>query len=419
MKLRWIAAALCLAILTVMGAVAFVAARVPVNFTATVPGILRPARRIRVTAAAGGEALEVRLPGPVDAGDLLFRLDADSEKRRIGDIDGELALLEKRLAHERERLQSEASARRLELELLAVRRREIENTVDEWTGQRAETEDALQDNLAAQTDTDRELAAAEYGILKKLAAELSVPAMELARGKASAARSALQVEQKALEATRLRLQRQAEVKRLSLSLERLAVEKRQAEHRFDDRRPILELEQSILLLTAERRELNRAVARKTMVAPWPGFWGDNKAATGEYIRTGDPVGVLSDTKNLVFVGRASEERFTWLRRGQAAKLRIHAFPYLKYGRLPARVIRLETRPNEVPPAFLAELIPAGDDLGFRPAAGQRGRADIVVFRGTFLNYLLADPGDACEGPPDTADEERFNLPRLLDLMRKR
>ncbi len=404
MRWRLVLSALTAALLAVLAAVAAVAALVPLSFTVTVPGLIVPERELRVTATGEGRLLELRGVGPVLAGELLFRLDTEAEERRLAALERELAVLREREAHEAARLEAAARWREADLRLLEVRERRLEADRAARSGPLAEAREALRRNEAEQLRVDDELAASESAILQRLAAELSVPAMELARGQARAAKTALLRTHSDLTGRLENEQRQADVLQLQIQAEEVRIEADRLGLQLDDRRQLLELRTEIGRGEAEQIELQRAIERKRALAPWAGFWGDRTGEPGEFVTPGVRLGTLRRETPLHVIGQAREADAAWLRLGQQAQVRVDAFPFIKYGRLEGRLVRLESRLGDAGGVFLVDVALAGTSPVYRPVPGQRGQIDVVVFNGTLVRYLAAEPdsaddGSGRQGPP--------------------
>ena len=110
MKWRWMLTLIALSLLGILAAVAVVAAIVPVNFTVGAPGVVRPLRSARITAAESGLALRVQPAGHVKQGDLLLTQRAETEKRRLNAIEQQLEMLRDKKQHEDHRLEAETTA---------------------------------------------------------------------------------------------------------------------------------------------------------------------------------------------------------------------------------------------------------------------------------------------------------------------
>jgi len=402
MKWRWLAFLIALCLLGVLTAAAVVAVTVSVNFTVSAPGVVEPARTIRVTAAEDGLATFVRPPGRVEKGAVLFRQRATDERRRLATFVEELALLEKRREHERERLASWSGAQQIELALLNLDRQETTARRDDTGGVLAELENGIDERTVAREQVRKDLAEAEFKILHNLAKEQTVPLMEVAKAEAEAGETKLQLERAGLEEEKRQFSREDAIRRLETELDRQSLKIRAVSNRVQDLHTLMELNRQILDVKARMQETDRALARKELVAPWPGEWGARMVVEGEYVEQGKPVGVLYDARSLNFAGRVRGSQFPWLRQGQRVKVRLSAYPFLKYGLLPAVVTSLEPRARSAGPEFRIEARLAGDGP-YQPVAGMAGTADVIVFRGTLLQYLMAEPEEALSGAPPLAD----------------
>jgi hemolysin D len=376
---------LILAVLVAVGVL------VPIHFTVSVPGHIEPVQTIRVTAAESGRALEVRKPGPVQEGDCLFRLDDESDQRRLRDVQAQVAALRERLALETRILADQKSAWSLELAVVRAERDGVAEQLRQAQGKTRELAAQVKAKSLAQGEVDAELAESEYGILRKLAAELSVPAMELAQGKARASKATLQVEEAKLAEKQRVLAEENQIERLRQQLRGCDAREKQILGRTQDERPMAEVNYRILQLEAEAAELSSVIRHKVCIAPSAGEWGGLGFVPGEYVTQGALVGVVRAGDGLLFVGQAAGSDFAWLKPGAVAHLRLQAYPFMKYGSLPGRLAEMEAYTEGEVPSFVVRLAVDAKEARFLPSSGLVGEARIVVFHGSLLNYLLAEP----------------------------
>ena len=413
MRWRWFIALALLAMLMVLVVIGVVTAIVPIGFTVSAPGALEPVRQIRVTAAHDGLAMAVHPPGRVEAGALLLRQKHESESRAIGRLALELDKLRERLAHERERQRATATGRDVEAALIELEKRSVAARLRVTREALPDLDGRIHQKVIGQSELRRDLAQDEYEIVEKLAAEHSVPLQEVARGRTDAATAKLRVEQQRVEYDRTQLLTEQAVESLEAQAQRQQLQEKALAVRPTDLHTLLEIEREIGRLEGQIEELRIDTQQKETRAPWAGEWVTHTLEEGEYVTTGSLVGLLRDTSKLVFVGRVRERQFPWVRMGQEARLRLSAFPYLKYGRLDARVVHLEpAAPSPGTAAgFLVEF-EVREGGPYDPRHGLSGMADIIVFRGTLLEYLLAEPGGT-----SVLKSERTQ--RLLDFLRRR
>ena len=392
MKWRRLLFLASLGMLLVLAALVAVAVLVPIRFTVSVPGAVQPVRTWRVTAAESGLAVEIRAEGPVKKGDCLYRLDDGSDRRRLAEVEAQMGVLGERLDLERKAMANQEVAWGLEAEVLRAERAETAGILAQATGEEARMMAAeIAARSLAQNVVDAELAASEYAILRKLAADLSVPAMEMAQGEARAKKAALQVERAKLEEQRRVLGEEHDIARLRMQLGKHDAREKQILGHQQDARALAEVAYRIAQLQAECAELEGVIRRKTCAADCDGDWGGLPFVPGEYVAQGALVGVLRSTAGLLFVGEAKSMDYAWLTDGAVARLRLQAYPFLKYGSLPATITGLEATADGEQPRFVVKL--ALDDAkgNYLPTVGLAGVAHVVVFRGSLVNYLMAEP----------------------------
>ncbi|MDX9980735.1 MAG: hypothetical protein RBU25_11990 [Lentisphaeria bacterium] len=391
MRWRLLLVLAALSMLFLLAVLAAVAVLVPIRFTVSVPGAIRPPNVWRVTAAESGVAMLVRPAGPVAKGDCLFQLDDGTPRRRLAEVEAQLDLLDRRLVLERGALDQQTLAWELER---AVVKTEIAATATALAQVEGEARQLAADVAAkslAENRVDAELAASELDILRRLAAELSVPAMELAQGEARARKTALQVERARIQEQARVLAEEHAIARLREQLAREQARDRQIEGRRLDERPLAEIEFRILQLQTEKADLEQTIRHKTCLAEADGEWGGLAFVAGEYVPLGAQIGVLRQTRGMIFEGEATAFDYVWLAPQAEASLRLQAYPFLRYGTLPATVTELEARTEEAVPRFLVKLAIDEENARFQPSHGLVGEAQVVVFHGSLANYLLAEP----------------------------
>ncbi|MBT3375451.1 MAG: HlyD family efflux transporter periplasmic adaptor subunit [Lentisphaerae bacterium] len=391
MRWRWMLFVVGLGLLLVLAAVVIVSAIVPIGFTVSAPGRVVPGRTVRATAAESGLALETRDAGPVAEGDVLLRQKSTSEERQIAALERELVVLRERRSHQQERIAAAEGQRVVETELVTLAGSEAEGRLAAVQKGVGPIEDEISARVIEQRKAESALATSEHEILKGLAAGQSVPRMEVARAEAAAATGRLKVEQAEFERRRGAETRTEEARRLRSEIEKSRLDLAVIETRIDDRAVLLEITRQIVRLEAQRDELRREVERKTVRAPWAGQWGEVGPSEDEYVSRGDLIGVLTDTSIYGFVGEIRDADLPWVKEKQPARIRLRAFPFLKYGILRGHVVQLETHLSQEPPVFAVEILLDGDGP-YAPASGMTGHADIEIFRGTLLGYLLVEPG---------------------------
>ncbi|OGV70822.1 MAG: hypothetical protein A3K19_26900 [Lentisphaerae bacterium RIFOXYB12_FULL_65_16] len=384
---------LVLSVVLVFATLAVFAAFVPIDFTASAPGHIEPFRTVRMTAARAGTVVELREPGPVEAGEVLLRQSTTDEARQVAALKADLALLEQRLAQEKARLAAVDARAGLEGQILDLERRASESTLKQTRDDLVGVEKRIQEKTLGQQEERRALADQEYRILEQLAAQQSVPQREVVRGRTDAAIAKMRAEELVLEQDKARLLRDGQVGGLETGLERLALQGKLNDARIREEGLALTLEQEAERTRAKIVELEAEIAKREVKAPGRGQWTEVSIEKGEFIAQGQLIGVFQEQGVLRFVGRVKDSQLPWIKDGQRARIRLTAFPFMKYGFLHGTVQHREAQFGSGVPLFAVELVL--DEKGaYAPESGMAGVADIVVFRGTLVRYLLAEPPGA-------------------------
>jgi adhesin transport system membrane fusion protein len=413
MKWRWILAPLAIAVMLVSVALGVVALVVPVRFTVSGDGRLEPAVHVRLTAARSALLTEIHDPGPVAAGDVLWRQSTSREEERLERLRVHVGLLEERIAHEQQLLDRagtdadvDLAALRITSERLADRLERLRTVVP---GLQAE----LRAAQLKQRELQRDLAAGEYDILSQLKDQQSVPLLDVVRGETAAKTGALSVVEAGVVQELALLQEQDAVAELEAELARNRLQQEQLADRLLSRTAILALRSELAGVEDEIAIVEDDLDRKTVRAPCDGEWVGVLGTEGEYVNQGQAVGLFLVPDRLRMVVSLSESRVAWVERGQKARLRLTAFPFLKYGVVHAEVRHIEPLTDPGTPGYRVELDVDLDNARMRPRAGMTGTADIYVFHGTVVEYLLCDPVQGRTEPPFIIRSLQQRLRRLV------
>ncbi len=418
MKWRWVLLLVIPALFLVVLTIAAVAVFVPIRFTTAAAGRIVPKHRVRVTTARSGLVVYLRDPGPVKKDDVLLRQSTAAEERRMRALGDMLAFLEQELRNRIAAGEAARQAARLEVEIARVTRTRAQEAFDVAQKKLPGIELGIESRQLDRRKRQLSLAEKEYAILEKLAKQQSVPRQEVVRGETAAATARLQVEETELVQKKNALLRADQLKglRAALRKQELLVEKLAAV--VPDETSVLDVRRRMREIKLEIEDIRADMDAKALRAPDDGEWDGLQVTALEYAPQGTLVGVFTDPVRLKFVALLRSEQAPWVRRGQRALIRLEAFPYLKYGRIEATVANfgpmLVVSGTTTPSAYRVELDLDADTQPYTPLPGLTGRADIQVFRGTLLEYLLAEP-EQVRGPK--AKQRPSN--RLLRLLKGR
>ena len=296
----------------------FISADLPV-YALSGEARLEVERAVReVSAAAAGRIVEVRatVGQDVAAGEVLFALDSELERRRL----------------EEETARHEALLKEIE-SLKAVLVTETKGLMDARQTARAAILEARSRHQAEVAAAD--LAEEEAKRSAQLHAQGLTPEMELRRAEALARERRAQAD--ALE----RAVGRGDSERLS--------ERRDRQVRIDQlARELAELEGGAETSAAAARRLEEELARRLIRAPAAGRLGEvTKARSGSVVAAGDHLATVIPSAELkVVAGFPTSDALARVRRGQPAQLRLDGFPWTEFGSLDSEVTRVSTESRD-------------------------------------------------------------------------
>lgn len=314
----WIFGLSILALLLVGWFVWFVAAELPIFAVSDEARLEVEAAVHPVAAHTGGRLTAVRaaVGGEVAAGEVLFELDADLERRRLDEEVARREALLKEIESLRVALATESSG-------LTEAGVAAGSAVDEARSR-------FQAAVAA-----AELAEEEALRLRQLFDQGLTSEMERRRAE-SAAR-----------------ERRADATALEQAMTRLGNERRlersDRQARLDlIEREIAELEGSAATSAAAAQRLEEEIRRRVIRAPASGRLGEvAKVRPGSVVAAGDHLATVIPAAGLkVVAGFTPSDALALVRDGQPAQLRLDGFPWTEFGSLPVTVSRVSAEARE-------------------------------------------------------------------------
>ncbi len=360
-----IAAVAVLTVVLALWTAWFVTARLPIYALSSEARleVERAVHQVAADAAGRIVAVHATVDQEVDAGDVLFELDAELERRRL---DEEIARRDA-LLKEIESLRALSATERRGLE--DARRAAREATSEARSRHAAELAAAE----LAEEEAERAARLFEQGLTSE---------MELRRAEAAARERRSQAEALARAVDR------GDSERLS--------ERRDRQARIDQaERELAELEGGAATSAAAARRLEEEIARRLIRAPAAGRLGEvAKVRAGSVVAAGDHLATVIPSAALkVVAGFPPSDAIARVRPGQPAQLRLDGFPWTEFGSLASAVTRVsgEARDGKL---WIEGSVTAAVDSAIPLQHGMPGTLVVEVERVSPAELVLRAAGRA-------------------------
>ncbi len=310
-------------------------------------------------------AVHVALDQQVEAGEMLFELEADSLEEQLVEIRRQLQALD----------DSEA-ALETEIEALASQRRLAKRTKDAGL---AEAEARHRQALAAARQADTEL-----GRFTALHTEGLASAAEVDRARSESEQRWAAVEALERGGERQRAEHDTRDQELAAGLDQL-------------RRDLAGIHEQRALARASAASLDHEIELRTLRAPVAGRVGQLAELTrGAVVAAGQRLAtIVPEGRPRAVAFFAAAEASGRIRPGQPARLRLTGFPALQYGSLDATVTRVGSETGDA--AVRVELDLAGEAPAAIPVEhGLPGSAEVEIGRASPAALLLYAAGRAVD-----------------------
>jgi multidrug efflux pump subunit AcrA (membrane-fusion protein) len=349
---------------------------------ATPQKVFNSARTDVLSASTGGRvvAVSVREGDEVHEGDMLVQLDTERLDKDIARRKQALVAAEDELARvtrleelsaaqsEEARIKAQAELAHAEEELLRAKQRQAADV------RLAEVE------LSSAKDNEERLGRVGYGAAAP--AELVAAAARVRSAKEQLEKAKLPIDDgkvKVLRQVLAVIDKEAAVKRGELALRRVAKQG--------------EIDAARIELSALELERQHAVLR----APLGGVVTRGDVQVGDVLEAGKPVMEIAEQKGFLFEVTVPSEEVGHLQPGMAARIKLDAYDYQRYGTLSGTVASIspdssvvEGRPTA---AYLVKIAVDGDEVGRgelhgRVKLGMAGQADVVTDQESLLALLV-------------------------------
>lgn len=322
--------ALCIA--AVAWTLWLIGARIPLYEVSTQTRLEVRGAALPVHAAVAGTVavVAVKLGQAVKKDELLFRLDASLQERRLASAQARLAALDPQIQVAQSELRATRSALVAEVAVadLAARQAMARSKEAHISAKLAESE------------------ASRYSALVD-----AVPSIEVERARATAemkqaSSAALQLDVRRTQNERKNRQRSGEARIESL------------------RRELATLQGEQRTLLASVAELEEEIARHSIRAAGDGRLGElQPLQVGSYVAQGAKLGTILPAGDLILVAEFEPaSALGRIQAGQPAELRLTGFPWLQYGAVAARVASVASEPRDGKIRVELELLPGGPSL---------------------------------------------------------
>lgn len=332
---------------------------------------------VHATLAGTVVSIAVRMGQAVMRDDILLRLDASLDERRLASAQARLAAIAPQIEVAQSELRATRSALLAEVAVADVAARQA----------MARSREARISAQLAESEASR------YSTLKDAAPSIEVERARATAEMRQASSAALSLDVRRSQNERKNRQRSGEVKIETL------------------RRSLAALQGEQLTLTASVAELEEQIRQHTIRAAGDGTIGElQPLQLGSYVEQGAKLATILPSGDLILV--AEFEPASALGRihsGQAAELRLTGFPWLQYGTVAARVASVASEPRDGSIRVELDLLPGGPSL-IRFQHGLPGSVDVAVEQISPAALLLRslgrklDPDSPARDPKDRRDD---------------
>jgi membrane fusion protein (multidrug efflux system) len=329
-----------------------------------------------VEVPAGGRVVESRmvLGKEVTAGEILLRLDGDTEEYALREEREKLTALDPELGALRAQAGSLGQARQEEA-------RAAQAAVEET---RAHLREAEAPARYAEQEMDR---------VERLHAERLISERDYQQGRTEMQRTRAAVEGLRLSLARIEQEQKARDRDRAAALDQIQAQ-------------IARLEGQTRGSQAAVMRLAAVAEREVVRAPASGRLGEVATLRpGSVVQPGQRIGVVVPTGRLIAVAQfAPSSAMGRLRPGQSARLRLDGFPWAQYGTVDAQVSRVanEIRDGGMRVEF---AVAAPANSGIKMEHGLPGSIEVAVERVAPLTLLLRAAGALQAGPLATVSVE--------------
>lgn len=397
----WTIAGLC------VSAVAWASAG-RVDIVAVAPGRLLPAGHVRTVQSPGSgtvRAIHVRDGQQVVQGQVLIELDpalAEADRTasevRLQGMEFELAR-QRAFLHWLGAASAEPGSRLGVRELPALQRAILEQSAAEYQSRRAANRQAM-----LRREADREATRRQVGKLERtlpLVARRTAAVRELAERDLLPRLQHVELEQQRIAVEEDLAAARAGLASIEAAIAELTSQRRELESgtRRTTLQRIAELEQLVAEAWQQQFRTARLVAQQALVAPVGGEVQQLAVHTiGAVVGPGQPLLVIVPAgEPLEVEARILNRDIGFVREGQAAGIKVEAFPFTRYGILPGQIVAISedaTPDEQLGPVYVARVRPqrAVLEAEGRPVALTSGMAvsvEILTGRRSLLDYVLS------------------------------
>jgi membrane fusion protein (multidrug efflux system) len=157
---------------------------------------------------------------------------------------------------------------------------------------------------------------------------------------------------------------------------------------------LFSVETRLIDIRRETLSLETTIAARSFSAPFDGVVLNCSAQSGDYLREGEALMEIADESSIRFRAILTPDGRREIVMGQKVNLYLDSYSFHRYGVMDGKISSIETVLGSTvgegtAPGTARYIVTILVDKPFRNfESGLAGRADIVTFHGTILNYVL-------------------------------
>ena len=358
---------------------------VPMDFYSTANGRIVPARSMKVSFPENGIVDFIRQETNFEKGDILARQNTEYEGKMLAVLKSERETLESELAAQTQR--SEIDRRKWEVEL-----KKSTLTLEEFTQtipmqqEQFESFNTMSDSLHAQKKLDEELKKQEAEIIEILYKKQVVAKLDFIKVLHDKKIAEIMSEQAESQNVERIFNYKIELRKLALGQKVNEMEKGLLETPPPPDSAQFAIKFNIQKLELEILALEEKIRNKTFSAPFSGTVLLTSAKKGESLGSREPVMEIAENSRMIFSAVIGQDQRSDVKIGQNAEIYLDNYPSMLFGCLKGSLTDIQTNLSGFSTGYGLEV-----SLDIPPdkyPPGLSGKANIIIFHGSALKYVL-------------------------------